>query len=327
MNKGCTHTVVGSRGTDLAMEEVLNMWELTREPAYEVAKRVLEVAKTADAVIACPPAENVMANVQMKLLCWLGIKYQVTASKDGEGEWYPHTEPEAKSLYDDWILKTAKAHPATWLPIDPGMIVKLQAVTSPTTTGSQYDWFGIVSGGGRMPLPKAYIAMVFTSRKVREAEARARTASAAGRRPKPVDVSDVGAAVSPLSDGPILAPTSTSVVVGAPEVGFLSGGRDYCVAYSLASAVLDAGDAINATKIGALAPDSVKQQTGVDRVGWVQIKCRERVQPVWEMRKLRNVQVRDVGAILTLLAADGVVTVIQLEDSGANIRHCVAARH
>jgi hypothetical protein len=82
-----------------------------------------------------------------------------------------------------------------WLPIDVGMIVKLQAVADATSVVLQRKWFGIVSGGGRMFLPSSYVVAAFTLAKVDEAQQRADVA-ATNTRPEPVDVSDVGAAVS-----------------------------------------------------------------------------------------------------------------------------------
>ena len=97
---------------------------------------------------------------------------------------------------------------------------------------------------------------------------------AAGKRAKPVDVTDVGAAEPSSSPGlVVLASASATVGVGAPEVAFPQGGEDYCVAYAAASAVHHAGDATAAAKIAALAPDSLKQPTGTNRVKWVQTQC------------------------------------------------------
>ena len=247
----------------------------------------------------------------------------------------------------------ATTHPDIWLPIDTGMIVKLQALATTatataTTAATQYEWIGIVSGGDgkRMPLLSSYVATVFAPAKLREAETRADAAAAAGKqkRPKPVDVSDVGAAgpstsrrktglapasaVKTTAGVGAFAPASATVataVVGAPEVRFQQGDKDYCIAYSAASAMHHAGDKKAASVIYQLAAPSLKQPVGVNRVKWVQQECRNQLQPGWLSKPLRNVQQMSKVDLLALLATPDVITVIQLEDSGGNIRHCVAA--
>jgi hypothetical protein len=298
-------------------------------------------------------------DTRMKLLCWRGDVFDVTSSQCGEGKCYPHTEEDAKFFYYDWILDIAMAHPNMWLPIDEGMIVKLQALVAvpaapaptPGTTSvaavSRYNWFGIVSGGKRMPLPSSYVAVVFQPSKLAEAEQRAVAAAAAGKRPRPVDVSDVGATVSSLSClNAGLAPASAvktsaravasasvsatvlTAVVGAPEVRFPQGDKDYCVAFSAASAVHHAGDKKVASEIYSMAAPSLKQPVGVNRVKWVTHECVAKLQRLgWRTssKPLKNAQRMNKADLLALLSTPDVVTVIQLEDSGGDIRHCVAA--
>ena len=165
-------------------------------------------------------------------------------------------------------------------------------------------------------------------------------------RPTPVDVSDVGAAGSSSScRNRVLAPASAvkttagvgpppgasasatvaTAVVGAPEVRFPQGDKDYCVAYSAVSVVYFQGDRKAAAVIYQLAAPSLKQPVGVNRVKWVKNECAQRLRPRLCTRKLPNVQQMSKVDLLALLAAPDVVTVIQLEDSNGNIRHCVAA--
>ena len=173
---------------------------------------------------------------------------------------------------------------------------------------------------------------------------RADAAAAAGKRPTPVDVSDVGAAGSLSSRRKTgLAPASavkTTAVVGAfapssatvamavvdaPEVRFQQGDKDYCVAYSAASAVYFQGDRKAAAVIYNMAALSLKQPVGVNRVKWVKNECAQRLQPGWRTLKLPNAQQMSKADLIALLATPDVVTVMQLEDSDGNIRHCVAA--
>eukprot|EP00966_Prymnesium_polylepis_P104811 2428040-Prymnesium_polylepis.1 len=93
----------------------------------------------------------------MKLLCWreTTMKFEVTAHARGQGVGFPLPSSEAASGYKKWVLDVAKANKEWWLPIVPSMIVGLQAIK---TRAKRYEWYGIVSGGGRMKLPGAYVA-------------------------------------------------------------------------------------------------------------------------------------------------------------------------
>ena len=114
----------------------------------------------------------------------------------------------------------------------------------------------------------------------------------------------------------------------SPEVGFPQGDEKYCVTYSAASAMLHAGDHMAATKIAALAPGSLQLAAGTNRRAWVQAQCRQVLQlekpHAWRVLKLKGPQLLDTEALLEQLAGDA-VSVIQLEDSGGNVCHCVAA--
>lgn len=97
-----------------------------------------------------------------------------------------------------------------------------------------------------------------------------------------------------------------------------------CAVYSLASAVEHAGDPASATTIAAWAAKSLKLATGTDRLQWVQTRCHKQLQPDWSARRLRDMQELSVAALLALLrAGDGIVTVLQIEDSEGDPRHCV----
>eukprot|EP00966_Prymnesium_polylepis_P328990 7384763-Prymnesium_polylepis.1 len=137
----------------------------------------------------------------MKLLCWreTTMKFEVTADARGQGVGFPLPPSEAASRYEKWVLDVAEANPEWWLPIVPSVIMGLQAIKK--TGAKRYEWYGIVSGGAGMKLPDAYVAKVFSTQKVREAKQRAETASANGKRAKPVDVTDVGAAEPSSSPG------------------------------------------------------------------------------------------------------------------------------
>ena len=117
-------------------------------------------------------------------------------------------------------------------------------------------------------------------------------------------------------------------VVGAPEVRFLQGDKDYCVTFSAASAVHHAGDKKVASVIYSMAAPSLKQPVGVNRVKWVTQECVDKLQRLgWRTssKPLKNVHRMNKVDLLALLGTPDVVTVIQLEDNEGNIRHCVAA--
>jgi len=88
-----------------------------------------------------------------------------------------------------------------------------------------------------------------------------------------------------------------------------------------------AGDTKAAALIYSMATPSVKQPAGVNRVKWVTNECVAKLRPGWRTlsKPLKNVQQMGKVDLLALLATPAVVTVVQLEDSEGNIRHCVAA--
>ena len=261
-------------------------------------------------------AQRAVAARTAKVLCWMEGMFKVSDGAHRPGDVVSFAPETAASWYEKWLLDIAKSHEGDWLPIEMDIIVKLQA----SKTGERrYGWTGIVAGGGRMPLPEIYVTTVYARDVLREAKRRADDAFINDTRPVPVDVTDVGAAVPSSSVGVGLASASATVVVGAPEVCYPQGDKDYCVAYSAASAVHHAGDVGAAATIAALAAKSISLPTGVNRVKYVTNECLERLQPAWRTTRMKNVQQLDKEALLRVLRTDGVVTVIQLE------RHCVAA--
>ena len=218
---------------------------------------------------------------------------------------------EAKAELDQAILDCAMRHPGQWLPIDQGMFVKLQAKK---LAKRKYEWYGILPGpgGGRFPLPEDYLESAGFSRNlIRECKEKS---------PETVDCTKQGTSAS--SDGKrVLTSASATAGVG-PEVRFPQGGNDYCLAYSCASAVFAAGDPKNAATIKLLAAPSLELPTGTNRIKWVQTECLERLQPQWQIRKLKLGG--QVFNPLSLLGTPGVVTVMQVEDSKGFINHCIA---
>ena len=117
----------------------------------------------------------------------------------------------------------------------------------------------------------------------------------------PVDCTRVGtAAVSLSHEKCVLAAASATVVVAAPEVRFPQGNDDYCVAYSCASAVHHAGDSDAASVIASLALEST-QQSATNRIKWMQMQLRGRLQPAWQPRRIKNAQQLDKTSLLAQL--------------------------
>jgi len=133
-------------------------------------------------------------------------------------------------------------------------------------------------------------------------------------------VSDGEVGGGEVSDGAMSA-------VVRPPVAYPQHNNNYCVSFSLASALCAAGDTASAAAIAALAQQTIELPAGSDRVAWLRHDCNQRLQPRWQTRKLKSVGQLNASAFLALLraAADGTVTVFQIQDSCGNVQRCAAA--
>ena len=221
---------------------------------------------------------------------------------------------EAGDLYEAGFLALVRTNAGVWLPDDSHIFLKMQATE---VAPRQYTYHGFVRGGHSYNLPTDYVARFFKSELMRNCK------DSCG---KPIPCSDAGQAAAPgggeVSDGA----TATSAVV-RPPVAYPQHNNNYCVSFSLASALCAAGDTASAAAIAALAQQIVELPAGSDRVAWLRHDCNQRLQPRWQTRKLKSVGQLNASAFLALLraAADGTVTVFQIQDSCGNVQHCAAA--
>ena len=240
--------------------------------------------------------------------------------------WLMYDEPNfvGRSAYNsaEWIVENASDHFKTWLlnlamksplvllPIDPGCLQKLQAIPNPQAP-REFMWKGLLPRGGVKPvLPAAYIDKCFSRDLIRDCKSKAGV---------PVDCTRVGNALSASSSRveDRASERTIAVVFGPHKIQFPQGDKDYCVAYSTASAVHFAGDEAAARTIAALAVQSIKERKPVV---YVQTQSLERLKPAWEVRKLKNAASVDWQSLADLPG----VTVVQLKDSTGNLQHCVA---
>ena len=234
---------------------------------------------------------------------------------------------DAQEVVEKSMIDDTKNYPNGWLPIDTDALVKLQLRATHRTGpnelvdkdkgSSVYVWTGFLSNGVGMSLSRAYVGHNFSKGIIGEC-----ITECFEKHPNnPVDCSKVGAAASAspcgLRDRASASPTG---VVGAHKICYSQGDKDYCVAYSTASALSFTDRAAGRT-IAALAPRSLETK---DRVKFVQTQCVERLQPAWVTRKLKAVHgvVGDVAMLLSLRPDR--VTVLCLVDSGGSSTHCVA---
>ena len=107
--------------------------------------------------------------------------------------------------------------------------------------------------------------------------------------PMPVDCTEAGAAapIAPLDQLALWsAPALSTLSVGAPLVCWTQAGKEFCIAYSVASAVHHCGDEAAARRIANLAERVLQQPAGTDRVTWLAVECRQQLQPAWSVRSL-----------------------------------------
>ena len=223
------------------------------------------------------------------------------------------TLQEAGKLYKARFLDIARNNPGVWLPIDPRIFVTLRAEQ---VAARQFTYRGFLRVAHSYPLPTAYVAFFFSSELLRHCKA------SCG---KPIDCSDAGQAAPGGGEESHSAIAASAVT--RPLVAYPQGDDDYCVSYSLASALHAAGDAAAAADIAALAPQLVGLPAGSNRVECLMHCCNQQLQPQWQTLQLKSVGQLDASAFLALLHAadDGTVTVFQIKDSCGNVQHCTAA--
>ena len=228
----------------------------------------------------------------------------------------------AERAFEAYLLRACRRNPSTWLPVEQGLFKKLQAkLIQPGAARAapvHFRWMGLLDGGGGLLLPFDYLEPAgFTRSLIRRCM---------DKSPMPVDCTDAGAAapIAPLDQLALWsAPALSTLSVGAPLVYWTQAGKEFCVAYSVASAVHHCGDEAAARRIANLAERVLQQPAGTDRVTWLAVECRQQLQPAWSVRSLDT-----TVDPLTLLAGDRSgesVTMVQLRDSSGNLRHCVAS--
>ena len=84
------------------------------------------------------------------------------------------------------------------------------------------------------------------------------------------------------------------------------------------------GDPAAAELLAALAPLSLEQPAGIDRMAWVKNECAQLRRSLgWETRSLKNAQQLTVSDVLAA-PMPGVIVVYQARDNGGFIEHAFA---
>ena len=264
----------------------------------------------AGTAIPTRPATDDDIEKNMKWIMHDGSGYVGCAEYKAAEHW-TLTAQQAKN-FEKWILDIARQSPMVLLPIDPGIFQTLQAKINPQAP-STHTWRGILPGGGvKIVLPAPYVDKVFPRNLIRECKSKPGV---------PIDCTRVGSAksASPMEVEDRASASAIAVVVGSHKVQYPQGDKDYCVAFSAASAVHFAGDEKAGKTIALLAPAAIEERKPVV---YVQTQCRENLRPMWETVKIKNAAMVDWQSLGDLCPS--VVTVVQIKDSTGNIEHCVS---
>ena len=138
-----------------------------------------------------------------------------------------------RELPDQFVpefVMECRRNPGTWLPVDGGIFFQLQAkpLFSSATRGADFEWFGLLAGGGRIMLPHSYLTLGvagFSREFLRKCIRLA---------PSPQSCSEGGAVDASLSGTWGGATASTTVVVAAPLIHYRQGGAVICIVFSTA---------------------------------------------------------------------------------------------